>query len=138
MTKPARRDGAEAARRRRFSSYKFVLVIGVIVAAGCVHYIWMAKRQTDIRQIGYEITSLSESTFKAKNINAMLRAQLEQLHQPERVKQRLHECRIVLTPPRVEDVVWLKLPAGAEEQPLAVDARQKPLGTLTLSTRGGR
>ena len=29
-----------------------MLVIGVIVAAGCVHYIWKAKRQTDIRQIG--------------------------------------------------------------------------------------
>ncbi len=93
-------------------SINLVIVVVGIISIFLTRYLIEAKRQDDIRNIGYRINGYRREIRQMKFMNAKLRSELEKIRKPVEIMTMLKKYGIKLTMPSLETTTTISLPHG--------------------------
>ncbi len=93
-------------------SINLILIIAGVISVFLTKYLVEAKRQDDIRNIGYKINSYRREVRRTKSRNAKLRSELEKIKKPDVIMAMLRKYGIKLTMPNLERTTTITLKRG--------------------------
>ena len=93
-------------------SINLILIITGIISVFLTRYIIEAKRQGDIRKIGYRINSYRREVRQMKFMNAKLISELEKIKKPDVIMAMLRKYGVKLTMPTLEKTTTISLSRG--------------------------
>jgi len=91
-------------------SVNLILIITGIISVFLTRYLIEAKRQDDIRNIGYRINGYRRDISQMKSWNAKLRSELEKIRKPDVIMTMLRKYGVKLTMPSLEKTTTIPLP----------------------------